>query len=54
MFVAISNIVAGIAGVGLIAGLVWIARNGHADRDAEEAARAYFDEHGRWPDEDEA
>jgi len=25
---------------------------GDRDRDREEAARAYFDEHGRWPDED--
>jgi len=25
---------------------------GDEERDAEEAARVYFDEHGRWPDED--
>jgi hypothetical protein len=25
--------------------------SGEADRDREEEARAYFDEHGRWPDE---
>jgi hypothetical protein len=25
--------------------------DGDADRDAEDAARAYFDVHGRWPDE---
>jgi hypothetical protein len=24
---------------------------GDRDRDEEDAARAYFDEHGRWPDE---
>jgi hypothetical protein len=24
---------------------------GEKDRDAEEEARRYFDEHGRWPDE---
>jgi hypothetical protein len=24
---------------------------GEKDRDAEEQARRYFDEHGRWPDE---
>jgi hypothetical protein len=51
MFVAISNIIAGVAGIGLIVGLVWIAKHGHADRDAEDAARAFFDEHGHWPDE---
>jgi hypothetical protein len=51
MFVAISNIIATLAGFGLIAGLIWIARHGHADRDAEDAARAHFDAHGRWPDD---
>jgi hypothetical protein len=25
--------------------------SGEVDRDREEEARAYFDEHGRWPDE---
>jgi hypothetical protein len=25
---------------------------GDRERDQEEAARAYFDRHGRWPDED--
>jgi hypothetical protein len=25
---------------------------GDREREQEEAARAYFDEHGRWPDED--
>jgi hypothetical protein len=51
MVVAIANIVATLAGVGLIAGLVWVARNGHGEREAEDAARAYFDAHGHWPDE---
>jgi uncharacterized membrane protein YoaK (UPF0700 family) len=27
-----------------------IGVQGDRDRDNEEAARAYFDEHGRWPD----
>jgi uncharacterized membrane protein YccC len=36
-----------------VAGLVWllrIARHGHQDREAEDAARAHFDRHGRWPE----
>jgi hypothetical protein len=41
-------VIGGIAGVGL---LVWASRTGPADRDAEDAARDYYDEHGRWPDE---
>ena len=28
-----------------------IGVSGDRDRDAEEEARAYFDEHGRWPDD---
>ena len=28
-----------------------IGVSGDAERDAEEAAREYFDEHGRWPDD---
>jgi hypothetical protein len=34
--------------------LAWFAGHGHADRDAEDAARDYFDAHGRWPDDDPA
>jgi hypothetical protein len=30
--------------------LYQIGVQGDRDRDREEAARAYFDEHGRWPD----
>jgi hypothetical protein len=50
------------AGVGLlIIGLIvwmidWMFRlsvESNDDRDREEAAREYFDRHGRWPDEDE-
>jgi hypothetical protein len=31
--------------------LVWFAGHGHAERDAEDAAREYYDAHGRWPDD---
>jgi hypothetical protein len=49
------------AGVGLIiVGIIvwmvnWMFRmsvESNRDRDREEAAREYFDEHGRWPDEE--
>jgi lysylphosphatidylglycerol synthetase-like protein (DUF2156 family) len=48
------------AGVGLIivALIVWMLNwmfrmsvESNRDRDREEAAREYFDRHGRWPDE---
>jgi len=41
-----------VGGVGAIVALAWAAASGHRDRDAEDAARAYLDEHGHWPDED--
>ena len=34
--------------VGMIAYFIATGRN---DREADEAARRYFDEHGHWPDE---
>lgn len=36
-----------------IPALVLVIRTGHDARHAEDEARAYFDAHGRWPDEDE-
>jgi hypothetical protein len=51
MVVAISNIVAAIAGIGLIGALIWIAARRDTDREAEDAARDFFDAHGHWPDE---
>lgn len=50
------------AGVGLIiaALIVWMLNwmyrmsvQSNLDREREEAAREYFDRHGRWPDEEE-
>ena len=49
-------------GLGIIGGgiAVWllslfyrVGASGELERDAEEAARVYFDRHGRWPDDDE-
>ena len=46
---------AGFTGAGLaillIGALVRIGTEGDRERDREEAARRYFDKHGRWPDE---
>ena len=46
---------AGFTGAGLaillIGALVRIGTEGDRERDREEAARRYFDEHGRWPDD---
>ncbi len=45
---SVVGILGGAAGIAV---LVWAARNGHDDRDAEDAARDFYDLHGRWPDE---
>jgi hypothetical protein len=45
---SIIALVGAIAVVGMIAYFIATGRN---DRDADEAARRYFDEHGHWPDE---
>ena len=42
---------AGLA-IWLVNLLVRIGISGERDRDAEDAARAFFDEHGHWPDEE--
>ena len=42
----------GVAGSILLLNVLYrIGVSGDRERDDEEAARAYFDEHGRWPDE---
>jgi hypothetical protein len=42
----------GVAGSILLLNILYrIGVSGDRERDDEEAARAYFDEHGRWPDE---
>jgi hypothetical protein len=47
-----ANIVAAAGGLGAIGALVWIAARPDTEREAEEAARAYYDAHGRWPDDE--
>lgn len=46
-----ANYLAAGAGVAAVFYLVWIARRPDANRVAEDDARAFFDDHGRWPDE---
>ena len=41
-----------VAGFACIVALVWVGATGQRDRDAEDAARAFFDRHGYWPDDD--
>jgi len=45
---SVIGIVGGAVGVVV---LLWASRTGVADRAEEDAARDFYDEHGRWPDE---
>jgi hypothetical protein len=49
--IGVVNVAAGVLGFGAIGGLVWIAFRGDPARAAEDEARAYYDRHGRWPDD---
>jgi len=43
----------GVAGSVLLLNVLYrVGVKGDLERDEEEAARVYYDEHGRWPDED--
>jgi hypothetical protein len=45
------SIIGVLGAILLIVVILWALATGRNDRDREEAARRYFDEHGHWPDE---
>jgi hypothetical protein len=45
------SIIAILGALFVIALVIWGLLSGRDDREKEEAARVYFDEHGHWPDE---
>jgi hypothetical protein len=45
---SIIGVVGGLAMVGVI---LWFLITGRDDRDRDEEARRFYDEHGHWPDE---
>jgi ribose/xylose/arabinose/galactoside ABC-type transport system permease subunit len=45
------SIIATLGGLVVIVGVAYFIATGRHDRDDDEAARRYFDEHGHWPDE---
>ena len=47
----VATVIATLGGIILIVGLLYAAKAGNGDREAEEAARDFFSEHGHWPDE---
>lgn len=54
MFETIWSVIAVVAGLGMCGVILWFLISGRHDRDHEEDARRYFDEHGHWPDERDA
>lgn len=53
-FVDIYSIATLIAAILSIIGLGYVQFRGHKGHYAEDDERAFFDEHGRWPDEPES
>jgi type II secretory pathway pseudopilin PulG len=51
MMETIWSVIAVLGGVAVVALILWALTTGRGEREQEEAARRYFDEHGRWPDE---
>ncbi len=45
------SIIALVGAVAVIAMIAYFIATGRDDREHDEAARRYFDEHGHWPDE---
>jgi hypothetical protein len=45
------SIIAVAGAILVIVGIFYFLISGRNDRDDDEAAREYFDEHGHWPDE---
>jgi hypothetical protein len=51
MVETIWSVIAVVSGLGMVGVILYCLISGRDDRDREEAARVFFDEHGHWPDE---
>ena len=45
------SIIALLGAIAVVGTIAYFIATGRHDREADEAARRYFDEHGHWPDE---
>ena len=45
------SIIALLGAIAVVGMIAYFIATGRHDREADEAARRYFDEHGHWPDE---
>ena len=46
------SIIAVVGGFGMVGVILYFMLSERGDREREEAARTYYDEHGHWPDEE--
>jgi hypothetical protein len=51
MIETIWSVIAVVGGLGMCVVILYFLLTGHNDRNEEEKAREFFDEHGHWPDE---
>lgn len=54
MVVDVASYLASALGIAALCYLVYLAARPGSERSAEDDARAFFDVHGRWPDEPES
>jgi hypothetical protein len=45
------SIIAVVGGFAMVGGVLYFMLTERGDRERDELARVYFDEHGHWPDE---
>jgi NADH:ubiquinone oxidoreductase subunit 6 (subunit J) len=46
------SVIAILGAIGMVIGIVVVVASGDHEREEEDRARRYFDEHGHWPDEE--
>ena len=51
MVETIWSVIAVVSGFAMVVVILYCLVTGRHDRDREEEARVFFDEHGHWPDE---
>ena len=45
------SVIAVVGGLGMVVVILYFLLTGHKDRERDEEASRFFDEHGHWPDE---
>jgi len=51
MVETIWSVIAVVSGLAMVVVILYCLITGRDDRDREEEARVFYDEHGHWPDE---